>query len=233
MKMSYNLPNWLIKVLPEDREPYILTYKNGKYLVSIKGITLKKTFQSLVESYDYIKSENNVSIKFDKSLPEYNENFWGTLLLIPKDKPDTKHGKRALISFLDSEHKKILESEYSRFLEYSDKYNKDSKDFFIAYSFITLHPMFWVATDDTFLHWKTFNKIDVDFIKNENNEVKCFVEAGPHIDPSFESEHAKAYRLLSIDSNLLVEGKTYEETILKLAKKIKKYYNYDGTVKNN
>jgi len=219
------LPEWLLKELPEIKEPSTLSYENGEY-IALSPNGLKKTFNTIDEAYDYAQKEWNSEVELDKSLPEYHENslhVWGKR---------SNHGVRILISSSDKKKLKELEEDYEEFLKLAEEYYSNPEDFNIVYRFVDCHPAFWNrhSKEHPWL-WSTEGhcalhngKLTLEPVF-EQGKHSWFIETGSHVETDYNTRYHD-YRLDS-------KGETVEEAFVNLAKLIDKFYNLDGSDKGD
>lgn len=224
------LPQWLQEQLPEVTPPSEIAYSNNTYtLTQPNGDT--QNFQKLVEAYDYAKSHKQHVI-INPSVPESNkEEAAMGMLTIPCENSDNR---RVLFTSSEIDNLYSLMHKYNNFLKISEAYEKTPQDFMLSYSFIDSHPAFWIkeehyikdATDKTF-HWdKNYaQKVWVCPTTDDEGNTVWMLEAGAHIEPEYV-DHYHDYRLD-------VWEPTIEQAYIKLAENVSKFFNTDGTEKEN
>lgn len=223
-----NLPEWFLEELPEIQEPALLMYKDNQYF-AVSPSKEKIAFSIIDEAYDHIKKSWKLEVDFDESLPEHKKGrtrIYGSRTTI---------GTRLFISSTDSHKIKKFEKDYEYFLNIAEQYKNNPNDFRIVYQFVDTHPAFWSrASKEHPWNWDTYGHCDGHigklslspiFNKDEEETYDWIIETGPHVEPDY-NERYHDYRL---DSH----GSTVEEAFINLAMLINKFFNLDGTEKEN
>lgn len=188
-----------------DDDFYIETFisKEKDEYVARKGVSpIVFRNKNLVNLYD--------------SLPDRNIGLFTDPFSLPKN----EIGNRLLISFTDFDRLFLIKSRIYDFYKIAKKYHRNPKSFKNSYKFITNHLMFWTRSnghwdDVPYVPWSTFIF---------DRRRKCILEAGPHMKVMNYADTSYDYRLDGY-------GSTYEKAIIKMAQKIAKYYNDNGTEK--
>lgn len=223
------LPQWLLEYLPSPRPQTKLSYRSGKYWLSH---TPTVAYDTVTEAYDAVPAKGPVAISFDRSLKKagkLSKNL-GMLFVPFKTLPGRpeKTGGRILISSTDEDLMGILVSDYEEWLILDRKYQKNKNNWRLAYNWIKMHPAFWypVGKIGPFF-WATDDGHKSVWVNVENTKTNKSVrlEHGNHVAPE--------YKTFYHDPNLDVNAKTLEKAYVKLAKQINKYYNVDGTSKQD
>lgn len=234
-----HLPEWLDALIPELTLPVKLKYVDGKYYAhypdgkEYPDYTLSEPFDSFEESYDSVKGESGLTVTFDDSLPETIDLLFNGLIT-----QNAGNGRsRAFISSTEADSLHLLEDSYKSWMKFAEnEYLQHTDDFLCAYYFVDRHPCFWTRDqvksnrpgwDD---NWRTYGytqRIDhsVRFNADSSTRVTISFETGPH--------HAPDYRIHSCDLRLETYGESYEDAMIKLAAKIHKFYNLDGSPREN
>lgn len=238
-----NLPEWLDALIPELTLPVNLKYADGKYYAhypegkDYPTSAISNPFNTFPEVYESVKIESGYAVVFDESLPEMKDLLIDGLITI-----DSGDGwGRLFISSTEANSLNILENFYSSWITFAEnEYLQHTDDFLCSYYFVDRHPAFWTR-DKAYAekakgkvgwhdHWTTTGHTkrinhSVVFSENSPTRVSFNVETGPHISPE--------YVMHSCDLRLEVYGESYEEAIIKLAEKIHKFYNLDGSAREN
>lgn len=223
------LPEWLLKELPEIKEPAILKYESGQY-IALSPENEEAHFNTVDEAYDYATREWNLEVVFDRSLPEHDQSEFNDIMIWGER---TKNGVRGLSSRPDGEKMKKLIEDYENFLKLAEDYKKEPDNFKIVYQFVDSHPAFWNRPNAEIpWSWMTYGhcalhngKLTAEPLFEEGGTYLWAIETGSHIEP----EYTDRYHDYKLDSH----GKTIEEAYINLAKNIVKFYNFDGTQKEN
>lgn len=225
------LPEWFLKELPEIEEPATLLYRDGKYVAVAPGGE-EKFFETLDESYNYINGQWNLEVEFDKSLPEVEDDeFRSEDLNFVFGKSDEKGSRQLFASNPDARKLASFEETYNEFLKVAEKLGNNPGDFATAYNFVDAHPAFWNRPSKenpwtwmTVGHCSAHNgRLSLDPFFEEDGSYIWKIETGSHVDDDYSGRYYD-YRLDSY-------GKTVEEAYINLAQLIDKFYNNDGTEK--
>lgn len=222
-----NLPKWFLEELPEAKEPAVLSYQNNQY-IAISPVKEEVAFSTIDEAYDYIQETWKLEIKFDNNLPELKDSLTDLHLSGSR----TKYGIRILSSHTDQRKLEDFEKNYEEFLKIAEDYKADSADFQKAYIFIDRHPAFWNRPKQEHpWFWMTYGhcnlhdgrlSLEPDF---KDGKTYWHIETGAHVEPEYR-ERYHDYRLDSF-------GLTVESVFIKVAENISKFYNNDGTQKED
>lgn len=213
----------------------IIVVNPGSY--KIEGF--KKIFSSFEEVYDHIENKLNGLPYFDADEVKKSEPKKFTAmshLLVDK-------ASRRMFLARGDEELWSLSYAYDFFKKLYKKYLKNKKDFYNAYQFLTHHPVFWSLNGELkqkgMLFWETnagLDKMWHTIYKDKNNVLVHLLEHGPFMDSDekFEGEIVAApCRIPSHDIRLDVIGLTYEEAIVRLAKRVNKFYSSNGQDREN
>jgi hypothetical protein len=193
-----------------------------------------KKFNTFEEAYDYIEREINGLPVFDsKSISEFYPAYSGGMsgMLVNRE-TNRLFMSRGDASLWD------LDLQYKYFKKLAKKYFKDRKNFYNAYHFLAQHPVFWSLHGELpqskMLFWETdygFDKMWHTVYRDRTGKVIHLLEHGPYMDSEEEITGVKQIipcRIPSHDIRLDVIGNTYEEAIIKLAKRVHKFYDLNG-----
>lgn len=219
------LPEWLQKELPDPSAPATISYdKDTSTYVLVDDDGTSRSFDNLEKAYDAERSAVDVVISED--VPESDDYGFIT---VPTH--DRHHSVRMLFSRSDDDRVLSLVQEYEAFLQVASEYRDDSENFAKAYSFVSAHPAFWTRGrglgNERAFDWTTydFNIPHFEVALHDNGSHSWFIESGAHVPPDY-TEH---YHDLRLD----VYGETPEACVLELAKKLDKFFNDDGSEKEN
>jgi hypothetical protein len=200
---------------------------------------IENKFDTFESAYDYIERELDALPSFNAKLiagafPEYDGNMSGMLVKKETRRLFISRGDRSLWD---------LARQYRYFKKVAKVYLKNKKDFYSSYQFLTYHPVFWALRGDLsrskMLFWETDDGLDKMWhtvYKDADNKIFHLLEHGPYIDNEEKVEGKKQLvpaRIPSHDIRLDVVGKTYEEAIIKLAKRVHKFYKLNGEERLN
>jgi hypothetical protein len=200
--------------------------------IIIQGIDNK--FDTFESAYDYVERELDGLPNFNARLiaeifPEYDASVSGMLVKKETSRLFMSRGDRSI---------RDLEREYKYFKKIAKAYLKNKKDFYSSYQFLAYHPVFWALQGDLpgskILFWETNDGLDKMWhtvYRGKDNKILHLLEHGPYMDNEEEVEGEKQSvpaRIPSHDIRLDVVGKTYEEAIIKFAKRVNKFYKLNG-----
>jgi hypothetical protein len=220
---KYSIPEWLSELLPEPREPNVISFENGVYTVTDPNGETSETFENLEKAYDSI--DDSTLTLFDESVPD--DNMDRMMYSVP-------HGKsnhtRALFSNTEAEKIKDLEKTFNNWVkEGFKKYLNSPDDFMKSYRFLNNHPALWsnpkIGTVKDPFFWSTdqgIKSLRIDPYAEEG-EVVFYGEMGARVLPEAD-HHYHDYRL---DTT----AKSYEELIIKMARALNEAYYEDGMEK--
>lgn len=207
-----NLPQWLLDELPEVRPVSYIDYDPMTMLFTYED----EEFDTIMEAYKYA-SKNDKNFEYTEAAlntegvsnhlymgPTYN-NIW-------------------IAPYTDQKYFNYLKMIYRKWLETDAEYRKNPKDWVLAYNWIQDHPAFWTRqTDEKTWHWNTSKGVRfyTTVFYNKKKPMVAF-ETGGHTPGYTETYH---------DLELDVYAKSFEKAYVKLAKRIDKFFNVDGTEK--
>lgn len=201
----------------------------GVHIITVvdpEGNPVGGTFASLEAGYDYVKNELHGDVKFTGDVEEAfgKEN---TMLMTVPSVHNGRTYTRMLISHTDRDSEYLQKSDYLNFLRTTLEYEKTPDDFYLSWNWLNNHPAFWVRYSKNLEEWitSTISKIEVMVTKDDNGNTVVMLEHGAAVAP----ERLQHYHDLRLD----VYAKTYEEAIVKLAALVHKFFNYDGSEKEN
>lgn len=186
------------------------------------------TFGEMVEAYDYVQRELKGDVVFTGDLSVYGKDqLGGSSLMVKTTGSDGRSYTRMLFSSTDSDTEWLAKHDYLQFLQAQLRYEADPTDFLKAWSFVDKHPAFWTRHKAESNQWSTSNNGDVwvGVSSNKKGKPVIMLETGQAIEP----ERTSTYHDLRLD----VYAATYEEAFVELAALVHKFFNYDGTEKEN
>lgn len=220
--MNIQLPEWLENELPDVKTHGSLSYVDGKYIATSPEND-KAEFQTLEEAFDHMQNVFKSETTFNENLPEYEE----AMGMFFTSKKVINNSVRALLSITDTERKATLEETFKSFLNLASKYENNPDEFMTAYYFVDSHPAFWTRNkNEKTWYWNTSghcNRMHVSPFKDHDDNMFWEIETGSHVEPKYK-EH---YHSPKLDSY----GSTIEEAYLELASLVFKFYNNDGTAR--
>lgn len=245
-----NLPEWLREQLLPPREAVIISFEDGKYVVynpHVEEDEKRKAYDSIKDAYEN-NHELSSNMRIDDSVLKELDVEDSLFISYPSER-NPKYSTM-VVTTSDESRLMLLEYSYKSFLETAEKYREDPSNFRNAYSFVVDHPAFWIKPekfqkldkDDSSesentkwrrnYDWKTSCDQDVWTAPLFNKDKKtgelkhCWaLEIGGHIT----DEYLYRYHDLRLD----VYADTIEEAYVILAEKVNKFFNDDGTEKEN
>lgn len=195
-------------------------------VVDADGNPVGGTFASLEAGYDYVKNELQGDVQFTGDVEEAfgKEN---TMLMTVPSVHNGRTYTRMLISHTDRDSEYLQKNDYLGFLRTNLEYEKNPNDFYTAWLWLDSHPAFWFRDKKDSTDWVTrsISKVEVMLTKDDNGNTVVMLEHGAAVKP----ERVMHYHDLRLD----VYAATYEEAIVKLAALVNKFFNYDGSEKEN
>lgn len=201
----------------------------GVHIVTVvdpEGIPVGGTFASLEAGYDYVQQELHGDVEFTGDVAKAigKEN---TMLMTV---PSTHNGRtytRMLISHTDRDSEYLQKNDYLGFLRTTLEYEKNPNDFYTAWLWLDAHPAFWFRDKKDSTDWvtHTISKVEVMLTKDDKGNTVVMLEHGAAVEP----ERVMHYHDLRLD----VYAPTYEAAIIQLAGLVHKFFNYDGSRKEN
>ncbi len=190
--------------------------------------TYEKTSEDAILAYDFVSKVLDGDVKFfgDFSVID-NVKYLGKKSLTIRR--DGKSSSRLLLSHTSQDDEHHIKSNYIGFLRTVETYLTDPDNFLSSWDFINLHPALWHRWDakkDT--SWVTDNGVAKMWIQptlNENGVLVFMMEAGAAVAP----ERTSHYHDLRLD----VWGSSYEDGIVQTAALLHKFFNVDGSEKEN
>lgn len=249
-EIDVNLPEWLAKELPVPIAPHTLDFTedgNGFMLELTTGRLIELKGDTLAEAHDEARAMDLGDFIFSKKILKKHKKkaLSSTMISVPSG---TKGFTRMLGMSTDDARLNSLKSAYAAFLKHDENW-RNSPNFYNSYFWLDAHPAFWTRMD-----WKTFNPWawNTDDFMGFHNGVRLYVykskkgkvsfqfEMGEHVSESQEWDEDNncyiltgAYKNHYFDPRLTVTAKTFEKAVIKAAKRLDKFYNTDGTAKEN
>lgn len=182
------------------------------------------TFSDLEQAYDFVSNTLKGDVKFTgdiKAITGEEDNFFVSV----KSKNNPKYS-RLLMARTDEDEEFFAKSTYYTFLKMSNEYVNDPNDFEKAFHWLDAHPAFWSRYKADSFDWEINNNEKIGLgVMNRNGKTVIMLETGAAVEP----ERTTRYHDLRLDS----DAATYEEAIIKLAARVHKFYDVDGTERKN
>lgn len=230
-KITPPLPEWLEKLLPEDRPVQTLH-------VSDDEITIKypdgayETCESLRQADSRLNvNDYDTSVIDDRSGPD---DFLGRGTV---SFPVENNYVGIIFSHTDADRRSILEDAYEYAYSAFKRYYADPNNFVKAWQMLDTHPAFWtLVTDHESNPWSWNTEGYCSKIRQRvgiyDGEVYVSLEAGGHV-PSLQNpdtgEDELNYKTHYGDWRLEVVGESFEDAVIKLANRVSICFKPDGT----
>jgi len=196
-----------------------------------------KRFKDFVAAYDYVSRELGGRADFDaaaimNSNPTRYKGFMRTIV--------DNESNRLCLSYGSNYALEDLQQSFNYFVtKVAKRYIKSPKDFYNSYMFLTYHPLFWSLSGDInkngIIFWQTDEGLErmwhSVYKRKKNGKTLHLLEHGEYLeeDIEFEGETLNVpARYPSHDPNLDVVATSYEKAIIKLAKRVNKFYDFTG-----
>lgn len=224
-----DLPFWLRKVLPEHLPHTELAFVNGKLRFSHNGAE----FLDYDSACDYAdRLEDSYQLALDPSLEghggRFSEGSTNTFNL-EEVLPDGTVEKGGYIFARHTElNETRLRETYRKWItETVPAYDSNPDHFLTAFRWLSQHPIFWLrAEDGNDYEWLTssgLKSVEVGAYSDKQENLVVYVS------PTGQHDRSSNYQKLKEDPELSISAPTYEEVIIKLAKKVRGRYRLDGT----
>ena len=184
-----------------------------------------ETYDNIELAYDYVKDELQGDVVFTGNLKLATGKDNNSFISVPS-RQHPKHF-RLLMSHTDRDAEYIAKANYYEFLELTNNYEKNSTNFKTCFYWLDAHPAFWSRTETDVNRWRTSNNshICVDVTLDEAGNTVVMLEYGGAVEPE-RTHHYHDFRLDTYTS-------TYEEGIVALAALVHKFFNVDGSEREN
>lgn len=218
------LPSWLMEALPAPDAPLILHVGSTDEAVLLRFPDESETeFPSLNDALETIDN-SELKIRFSDEF-RAREDRQGNLMAQAVFVRSNSKSSRLLIEDYDAASILDLRESYHISQQAIDRFLAKPSDYFLAWDFIDKHPAFWLNNDiERFpYHWETDNGTQQmsQYVYQRNGETIIRLELGGHISPTYKHTYG--------DYRLHPTGRTQEEALLKLAKRVHLVFHRDGT----
>lgn len=221
---SVALPAWFLAELPEHTPTTTIFFKDGLFRFS----TEKTTFSTIIEAYDYGRSLENIDVILDPSVNNHGGRLRAGMFFGVK----TKNSKftRLLMSHTTHDTLQMLKYEYATWVQDTHPtWLKNQNDWVEAYNWLQKHPAFWYRnTKEKTFDWGQSEGLKTAWVypyRDQKKKIHVLMEHGAHVEPEYKSHYH--------DMRLDVRAKTVEKAYILLAKKVNKFFNPDGTEREN
>lgn len=225
--MATILPEWV--TLPPEVPVHKLSAVqiNGDWKV-VSSLDPGNVYDNPVDAYDdLLKVNRDADFEFTDSLnrPEWGRtDAWGGESFFAVS-------NRYLVNVSRETKIMLIKTDYRNSIKYEEEYLKNPSSWVDAYHFLMHHPMNWrrrsadpesrgysdwLTGDGLAQIWSTVSK------DATTGTTYVFLEHGPSYGERVHSSH---------DHYLDVVGITFEDAYVKLAQKVHKFYNIDGSSK--
>lgn len=238
-----DLPAWLEALLPEPREPMVMS-------VVDEG-TLRLRFpDGRIESFDTLPEAHRAALDSDLDL-FVEDNVYEALgddrsrrhrLLFGYPSEGNDGYTTMVMSYTDDDRHAGLRAAYEAFLDAAAEYVATPGDFPRAWRFIDQHPAFWTAPnlDQHPWLWETSGYCSriTQFVRRHEEELGqggvgpalVSLDAGGHVPE--DTGRGTRYRDHYADWRLEVTAHSFEEAILLLAERVEMCFDHEGNPKS-
>lgn len=200
-------------------------------LSAVAGVILvdndpSKAFSSPAEAYDTMRKLHGREIDFifDKSLGQKKfGTLYGGMFFAKPEKGST--AARLLISYTHDDHVLGMKHEYAEFLRLDKQYQKSPGSWALAHQWLSRHPAFWSVSPHHPFTWDTDGGLEKvhTYVSHRKGVPVVYLETGATVEP----ERTRRYHDIRMDTR----ASSFEKAYVKLAKKVNRYYNTDGSEK--
>lgn len=236
MGKNIQKPEFIKFSSPENLKKIIKTEHN---LYAIEGDTFH-SFDRVSLAYDYIINTLNAKPIFN--IYELKPELVGIDLregwdkhtyieAIPATKKNPAH-TRMLFSYTNKDREEAIKQTYQDFLKLHQKWKNNQNDFTTAWQYVTNHPAFWHTLPNLPNYWDTENGWEGHYLtvykNHKTGKPVVEIEHGPYMDTENLDETINPRMQHSHDHRLDTKAETFEEAVIKFAKKVNKYYTKTG-----
>lgn len=221
-----NLPKWLTDEFPEHDIVVPVTWnKDELFVIDYPDYDWPEghtTYVTIEEAYDDAQARG-FEVEIDESCNGHGGELHGGLWF--STHRSERGTSRLLFSGSSTRNSvSVLEDSYKYFLELTEEYDKDPFDFVTAYNWLDRHPAFWVRpkNEKTF-NWETDYRISDAWVwvgRNDDGQMFVCLETGGHV----EDDYTHRYHDMRLD----VTGNSMEDAYIKLAAKVRYFFDLEG-----
>jgi hypothetical protein len=197
---------------PEGPSPFVVYVKDDQGVPFNDG----QPFLNLSSAYDAIKEVKGDCV-FSGDLDVAKIKRAGGMVM---------ENNRLLLSITDEEKIGLVKHDYLTWLFLTEEYRKNPNDFLHAFRWVRSHPAFWSRSTPESHYWETnYSDFWFEVSRSETGELVYMLEAGSAVEP----ERTSHYHDLRLD----VYAPSFEEAYIKLASLVDKFFNIDGSERQN
>jgi hypothetical protein len=208
-----------------------VTVVEGKVQVTVtddEGNVVGDVFNGLETAYDYVRNELQGDIVFAGDMEAATgEKDNDMMVTVPVTGSNGRTHHRLLMSRTDSDTEYMAKSNYLYFLKSTLRYEANATDFMTCFHWLNGHPAFWTRYSVDRNDWNTESNGSIWLGVTTDNDGKpvIMLETGGAVEP----ERTSRYHDLRLD----VYAPTYEQAIVQLAAKVHKFFDVDGSEREN
>jgi len=243
------LPGWLLKELPEVLQPAKLDWvaTENSYVLRFPEGRIEYLDSDILEAQKHANVDFKITKRaINKALEQYpgSKNHFGFLSI-----KNPGGGYYTMVgSMTDAHRMHILLNDYLYAQEAYQTWLKEPDTFINAWRMLDRHPAFWIR-DFKKLYYEPIRRSDlwdwrasglcqdlyIEPYASKNGKVQITIEAGSHVESvqnwinHQEIQIDGYYEDHYHDVRLNTAAKTYEKAIIRLAKKVDKYFDNKGT----
>lgn len=189
-------------------------------------------------AYDYIINVLKANPVFDAfelnpDLVEGDEFYSGDRYTYFEKHVKSKQN-RVLFSYTVNDPKEAMKNAYKEFLQIHELWKENKNDWALAWQWVALHPALWHTYMTMPNYWETGNGWENHWMSvfKTKKQNKISIEHGPFLDVELQDETVTPHVQPSHDYRLDVTAESYEDAVIKFAKKLHKFYNIEGLERN-
>jgi len=184
-------------------------------------------YTDIVKAYDYVGNILKGDVVFSGDLKAITGSDRNSLVTVPTKDTNGREFHRLLLSHTDDDEIYLAKSSYLYWLESTLAYEANPNDFMTAWYWVDSHPAFWSRYKEGSNDWSMNNNSNVwvGVTAKDTGETVIMLETGAAIEPARTSHYH--------DLRLDVYAPTYEEAFVKLAALVHKFFDIDGSEREN
>jgi len=251
---THNLPEWLDELLPEMKRPVEMFLDGNMLAARYPNGSVDMLSENIEEAYDKIHGDG-IDILFSDAVydkfarRDQDGETMFRLITVPSSDGYTQ---RLLTSRTDQDRLDSLERDWDDAQEAYREWKNDPDDFFKAYMMVDTHPAFWTRAfpfssadnfwdENSLWSWETSGYCQQLWSHpwhDEDGRLYWAIEGGSHVADSTSTWRDEYYNKVQIigvfqehyhDFRLDAFGDTYEAAIVSFAHNVDKFFNPDGT----
>jgi len=254
----YELPEWLDELLPDVKAPVEIFLDGDMLTARYPDGSFKPLSEDIEKAYDMVHGDGTDLVYADEVYDKFCPRDEGDvtrfrMMMVPSS---DGYLLRSLDSMTDQTRLDLLEWGWKDAQKAYQEWLDDQADFFKSYRMIDTHPAFWTRgfscspadekwTDDMLWDWQTSEycqKLAPLPAHDEEGRLYISLEGGAHVADSistWQDGYCDKARVKGVfqehcyDELLDAFGDTYESAIVEFAHNVDKFFNPDGTARED